>query len=515
MERLGEMSFRWHPFLSLIPKSEPLRLVFWPTNQVMSLYCHRGSLGTLGWDRFLQENFWLQDMYFLAHRFTAKVVILMFVDLGPMIILWTKSCVHQQSYLVNAKADLFRAGKMPNYKASTHLGVLLTVAHLYEKLQLGYTMFGYTFMMLLGLGQASQCIYMAAKSWLHQSYVWTCIVWFSAGNGYGLFGWTVSCLKVHSELQVQTQGDWVYRGNLVKNKADLSEPDHMFMIYRVWGIYFDSTSLDSEVGMMYLADYVKWFWHRACYLCMYCSQLKAQGWDLKAQVNQLLLDKMKARYSGLRSKLLLMVKLKARLWQLGFEGMMTVHAQCWASMLSCMGWNGLGYDLFLEAVVHLCEMLVKTTLWVLLFFSGLGSRTKTMHLCTLGFVNWAIIISLTVGLYCCHLGPRYMRDGKARFGMVNLWQSRMATKGHDCTAWNWDQKRTCMENPCGSSRYWSPYSYWHVCKSTYKSWLGSIGRVNSGNARFLCIPKCGKMISYFWSPKHVSGIVRGYAPLKV
>ncbi|MFS7956957.1 hypothetical protein Hanom_Chr07g00660761 [Helianthus anomalus] len=35
------------------------------------------------------------------------------------------------------------------------------------------------------------------------------------------------------------------------------------------------------------------------------------------------------------------------------------------------------------------------------------------------------------------------------------------------------------------------------------------------NARFFCSPRRGCMVSYFWSPKHVLGMLRGNAPMRL
>ncbi|MFS8013791.1 hypothetical protein Hanom_Chr15g01337251 [Helianthus anomalus] len=106
MERLGEMLFRWLPFLYLIPKSEPLKRRLWPTNQLISCFSYRGSLGSLGWDRYIRGNHWMKTLYVLAYRATVKIVTMMCLDLGhiykPRVKCWT----HQGRVLANDPCSL-------------------------------------------------------------------------------------------------------------------------------------------------------------------------------------------------------------------------------------------------------------------------------------------------------------------------------------------------------------------------------------------------------------------------
>ncbi|MFS8006141.1 hypothetical protein Hanom_Chr14g01245801 [Helianthus anomalus] len=114
--------------------------------------------------------------------------------------------------------------------------------------------------------------------------------------------------------------------------AGLSEFDHLFMIYRVWVLCFATPSLDSEVGMMYLADCVKWFWHRVCCIRrMYRPQFKAQGWDPKAQVT------LSAAVGQAEGPVQLVKKYSAAVGQAESSIMAAGHAQCWASLVFCMG----------------------------------------------------------------------------------------------------------------------------------------------------------------------------------
>ncbi|MFS7982469.1 hypothetical protein Hanom_Chr10g00963321 [Helianthus anomalus] len=56
-ERLGEMSFRWTPFLFYIPKSKPGTVSRdWPTNLFLPYFCSRGILGILGWARLRRKS---------------------------------------------------------------------------------------------------------------------------------------------------------------------------------------------------------------------------------------------------------------------------------------------------------------------------------------------------------------------------------------------------------------------------------------------------------------------------
>ncbi|KAJ0493338.1 hypothetical protein HanRHA438_Chr12g0554041 [Helianthus annuus] len=53
---------------------------------------------------------------------------------------------------------------------------------------------------------------------------------------------------------------------------------------------------------------------------------------------------------------------------------------------------------------------------------------------------------------------------------------------------------------------------WFICNSLKSGHTDSVCMCRTS---YLCTPKKGRMISYFWSPKSVSGMKRGYAPLIV
>ncbi|MFS8013776.1 hypothetical protein Hanom_Chr15g01337091 [Helianthus anomalus] len=89
--------------------------------------------------------------------------------------------------------------------------------------------------------------------------------------------------------------------------------------------------------------------------------------------------------------------------------------------------------------------------------------------------------------------------------LVNLWNYIMVGLNGAMLWANGCQKARCNP-PCVKRQF---------CKDYYFRWLGYIISVFSCYARFFCTPKCGRMISYFWSPRYASGIVRGYAPLKL
>ncbi|MFS7982470.1 hypothetical protein Hanom_Chr10g00963331 [Helianthus anomalus] len=50
------------------------------------------------------------------------------------------------------------------------------------------------------------------------------------------------------------------------------------------------------------------------------------------------------------------------------------------------------------------------------------------------------------------------------------------------------------------------------CNFCYYIGLGKFNSVYTGYPRYFCTPRRGWMISYFWSPKLVLGMIRGYAP---
>ncbi|MFS7894147.1 hypothetical protein Hanom_Chr00s001365g01680911 [Helianthus anomalus] len=97
----------WGDVFSAVPLFDPYPQVrtqasfLWPTNQIMYVCCSMGNLGILGWDRTVRVIFWLLMLHFWAHQDTAKVGMMMYLDLGSCYKLWAKSWLHQSSDLAN------------------------------------------------------------------------------------------------------------------------------------------------------------------------------------------------------------------------------------------------------------------------------------------------------------------------------------------------------------------------------------------------------------------------------
>ncbi|MFS7992544.1 hypothetical protein Hanom_Chr12g01083491 [Helianthus anomalus] len=70
--------------------------------------------------------------------------------------------------------------------------------------------------------RASDCFYLAARNWLHQTSIRTCIGWFYAGKGSRLYVWADQLLKTQFWFTMQTQGDrgWagIIRHKMLKNR---------------------------------------------------------------------------------------------------------------------------------------------------------------------------------------------------------------------------------------------------------------------------------------------------------
>ncbi|MFS7917033.1 hypothetical protein Hanom_Chr03g00184371 [Helianthus anomalus] len=75
--RLGEMLIRWTPFLFWIPKSKPYYHCLWPTNPFFVCFCIRGILGILGWDRLQWLSILQLVMYFIHYSHADKTLFVL------------------------------------------------------------------------------------------------------------------------------------------------------------------------------------------------------------------------------------------------------------------------------------------------------------------------------------------------------------------------------------------------------------------------------------------------------
>ncbi|KAJ0519672.1 hypothetical protein HanIR_Chr10g0450851 [Helianthus annuus] len=329
------------------------------------------------------------------------------------------------------------------------------------------------FVMLLGLGSALGYIFKAAKSWLPQYACWGCLFRLDRLNQLFKFMLAVTIGWMRKLQVVYCSGShWV--------------------VYKFASRIFIQGLCNQSLVPRFLSPIVAVWIHQVLFSLSYLPGSKSVAWI--------------AGFSG-SSKGYWTPGLASSCWYLCVVAV-CLYKKCrsLAGYVNRNQWGGLGY------FTHSCSgWMGRAVLRLKVQFGGLGC-----HMGPGNRMNWAILVPLIDGLHRFYLGPGSISGLRNQFGITMLRRSRLISKGYGCKTWNWDQKRTpWMNSSCGYPRNGSPCFYWHICKSNYKSWLGFIVRIISSNTRFLCIPKCGKMISYFWSPKHVSGIVRGYAPLKL
>ncbi|MFS8025837.1 hypothetical protein Hanom_Chr16g01479801 [Helianthus anomalus] len=80
-----------------------------------------------------------------------------------------------------------------------------------------YNKYKYVSLMLLGLGSLPGCKFMAAKSWPHQTYIWTCYVWFYDGTRSGFYVWVGVIRKTQHWSNTQIQGSRIWVAKLCCN----------------------------------------------------------------------------------------------------------------------------------------------------------------------------------------------------------------------------------------------------------------------------------------------------------
>ncbi|KAJ0705611.1 hypothetical protein HanLR1_Chr09g0297361 [Helianthus annuus] len=182
-----------------------------------------------------------------------------------------------------------------------------------------------------------------------------------------------------------------------------------------------------------------------------------------------------------------------------------------------VSWTGNGSPVFGARACSYRALVSKTQRWIRWILTGSGRRPVVLLKTATCMVYWAAIIDNSVGLEKWirwiltglkgrrYLGPSGLRYPKSQAGLKSLWQNRM----------NWLTGGILWAIAVQKARCSLPYVNRQFCKGFSQRWLGYIVSVLSNNTRYFCTPKCGRMISYFWSPRFVSGIIRGYAPLKL
>ncbi|MFS8013802.1 hypothetical protein Hanom_Chr15g01337371 [Helianthus anomalus] len=178
-----------------------------------------------------------------------------------------------------------------------------------------------------------------------------------------------------------------------------------------------------------------------------------------------------------------------------FEVYLTGLVLCWT-----WSWkvNQLGlYDAWVG--------LLMTQIWMLGNLDELGCRPTSIRKLLIRKMYWAALANCLAGLSRCLLGPGSRKNLKAHFGCFSV------------SCGSRDKHNGRLNMIIRSHRFWSrlPCPNRHFCKVFQQCQLGFCASVMVDIARYFCTPKRGRMISYFWSPRYVSGIVQGYAPLRL
>ncbi|MFS7899351.1 hypothetical protein Hanom_Chr00s054072g01781701 [Helianthus anomalus] len=399
-ERLGETFVRWHLCLILIPKSNPIKRFMWLTNQVMFLFCCRGNMGILGWDRFFHQIPRVQALQYLA--------------------------VKSNKLLVHGSRDF--------------LSVLMHTC--VTKCRAGTVM-------QMGCGPTSACIYLAAKSWLHQTARWRLAL-------------RLNLLIQLVNLTLFQASDWLRRLQVMSWVAKFS--------------FHHSDILGLAAMLMSLC-----FWFFRLGSAKIC-------WQRDHVIQGLHVGNFMAAGFGSRvccprvGPLLLALKI----W---------ICVCCTAASM-------------FHYVLGICDnriFLLKAHQWVLRIATGLGGRigSLTSKIACMGY--WDATMSVLMDDFGCYLVSSSMLMLKAQVGLIFSWTNKLY--GHNCEVF--------WSNGSHKSRCSLPYVTRKFCKGYHQCWLGNYVSVFPSIAKFFCTPKCGRMISYFWSPRHVSGIIRGYAPLRL
>ncbi|KAJ0730123.1 hypothetical protein HanLR1_Chr07g0260571 [Helianthus annuus] len=137
--------------------------------------------------------------------------------------------------------------------------------------------------------------------------------------------------------------------------------------------------------------------------------------------------------------------------------------------------------------------------------SKLGKRPPVLPWYPVHIIIWAYIINKFGGLCNCFLGPGFVSVLKAQVGLLLIRRGRKV----------WLFSRTFGIIRSHGSWCILPRLNRHFCIELLQRWLGSIASIMSDYARYFCTPKRGRMVSYFWSPEFVPGMIRGYAPWKL
>ncbi|MFS7899787.1 hypothetical protein Hanom_Chr00s078640g01792551 [Helianthus anomalus] len=496
LERLGEMSFRWHPRLFPIPKSEPVRWLFWPTNQVCFCCYDRGNLGILGWDRLIQVTFWRQNWCHQCIQLVNVPCNLFLLYVAVTVLKWKDRTGPSQAtrLLIYKGADGIMCG-LSHHRYCCMDWVLLVLkrlvfssffAHFYRapkswslrnygfkvllmahgKFQLLLVKYSYGFSL-----QKSVLWYIWARSCNFMG-MWVCSYGF-ADLGSGVVSWMVHSLQAHVMVHIQLRSCWGCRGILVNLlKVTQKAASSIRLKGNTLGMYFMRRQM-LKTGDVLLG------WGCGC-----VTRLKPQDWDVNAQVCEHLL---------LYVVIVMILDL--------------CRPACWATHTQA-SFTGI----FIGLVVYhrrlglgLSFCSLKAQLWLSRIGLGLASRPTNLHCYLVSMVAWAYFGKYSVGLSSCFLGSSTVSELKTHADLVLI---RRTSK-------DWLYGRTF--GIAWSYRPWcvSPRFNSHFCKDVNQRWLGYISSVEAVNARFFCTPKRGRLVSYFWSPKYVLGMIRGYAPLRL
>ncbi|MFS8013782.1 hypothetical protein Hanom_Chr15g01337151 [Helianthus anomalus] len=456
LERLGEMSFRWYPFLIPIPKSDPLNLCFWPPNCLLVFCFIRGSWGILGWDRFHKKTSGEKPgLHVLSSIVAMPLAWTMCQVLGP-IALWsavTKNWLHLLMH--HNRLVKFQLCIRHNFHLLLQVKAILQGTGVYYLGKL----------MLQRLLISSDYIRMGAD--VHNR---------SLKTG-ALQNDNPTPLRLHISV------------GFVHNTA--ARVNHLFLL-RAFSCYW--ADLGGILGKSHEVI--------GCKCNRYSDLLSAarvpRPWDGFLNVECDCWWDLWA--SGVLSKFLNLF-CGHRLLKLVFSAS---WAACYQALPTGLLMGHASYKKYMGLACNwVCWMKPSTGCFALWQFSG--TSQIVCHGRWSVSVKWAHLVTMIVGLSSWLVGQVLIGVLKAHDGLLDTSRVCMVWVDH------------CIFGfvRCHTLRWIMPRFFRHFCKSVNQKGLDPIASVMYVNTRYFCTPKQGRMISYFWSPKHVSGMLRGYAPLKL
>ncbi|MFS8013774.1 hypothetical protein Hanom_Chr15g01337071 [Helianthus anomalus] len=149
--------------------------------------------------------------------------------------------------------------------------------------------------------------------------------------------------------------------------------------------------------------------------------------------------------------------------------------------------------------------------WTILVWKAQIRVYKRLINCWWTILVWMVRIAANYSSLMAQQWVTSLYISKAQRGYMLNWWAKLrfgSTIGRNDNSVIWQIKSPWIVN----------YHRYHriircSCQLCYQTWLSRIVSIDTCSVRFLCNPNQGSMISYFWSPKPVLGMIRGYAPL--